>query len=130
PADHLYLHSFPTRRSSDLALCKSWQCATEFNQKSIGQDFVATDLKIIKMGLKYFKSRKRFDFSPHPFDVGNIFGLKTGLWQQSFSTQNLRIGQSQICVLLHLPPKLFPVLGSGCRKRFPFPCVVYRAETD
>jgi len=31
------------------------------------------------MGLNYFKSRKRFDFSPHPFDVGNILGLKWGM---------------------------------------------------
>jgi len=36
------------------------------------------------MGLKYFKSRKRFDFSPHPFDVGNIFGLKTGYGDNHF----------------------------------------------
>lgn len=36
------------------------------------------------MGLKYFKSSKRFDFSPHPFDVGNIFGLKTGYGDNHF----------------------------------------------
>lgn len=36
------------------------------------------------MGLKYFKSRKRFDFSPYPFDVGNIFGLKTGYGDNHF----------------------------------------------
>ena len=29
-----------------------------------GQDVVTTDLRIITMGLNYFKSRKRLDFSP------------------------------------------------------------------
>ncbi|HAU55189.1 MAG TPA: hypothetical protein DHU90_03805 [Sphingobacterium sp.] len=36
------------------------------------------------MGLNYFKSRKRFDFSPHPFDVGNILGLKRGYGNNHF----------------------------------------------
>ncbi len=36
------------------------------------------------MGLNYFKSRKRLDFSPHPFDVGNILGLKRGYGNNHF----------------------------------------------
>lgn len=36
------------------------------------------------MGLNYFKSRKRFDFSPHPFDAGNILGLKRGYGNNHF----------------------------------------------
>src|SRR5690606_11105698 len=46
--------------------------------------FVTTDLRIITMGLNYFKSRKRFDFCPHPFDVGNILGLKRGYGNNHF----------------------------------------------
>lgn len=34
--------------------------------------------------VKYFKSRKRFDFSPHSFDVGNILGLKRGYGNNHF----------------------------------------------
>jgi hypothetical protein len=26
------------------------------------------------MSKKYFKHRKKFDFTPHPFDIGNHFG--------------------------------------------------------
>ena len=36
------------------------------------------------MGLNYFKSRKRLDFSPHPFDVVNILGLKRGYGNNHF----------------------------------------------
>src|SRR5690606_9545605 len=36
------------------------------------------------MGLNYFKSRKRLDFSPHPFDVSNILGLKRGYGNNHF----------------------------------------------
>jgi len=36
------------------------------------------------MGLNYFKSRKRLDFSPHLFDVRNILGLKRGYGNNHF----------------------------------------------
>jgi hypothetical protein len=41
------------------------------------------------MELNYFESRKPFDFSPHPFDAGDILGLKRGIRQQPFFTQSI-----------------------------------------
>lgn len=32
----------------------------------------------------YFKARKAFDFNPHPFDLGNILGLKMGYEDNHF----------------------------------------------
>lgn len=36
------------------------------------------------MSAIYFKARKAFDFSPHPFDLGNILGLKMGYEDNHF----------------------------------------------
>ncbi|MGJ1348482.1 hypothetical protein ACR789_18475 [Sphingobacterium siyangense] len=36
------------------------------------------------MSAIYFKARKAFDFSPHPFELGNILGLKKGYEDNHF----------------------------------------------
>ena len=36
------------------------------------------------MTATYFKARKTFDFNPHPFDLGNILGLKMGYEDNHF----------------------------------------------
>lgn len=36
------------------------------------------------MATHYFKARSAFDFNPHPFELGNIFGLKKGYEDNHF----------------------------------------------
>jgi len=52
----------------------------------------------------YFKPRKIFDFSPHPFDLGNILGLKKGYEDNHFllKVYNLDDGSFYDYYLYHL----------------------------
>src|SRR5690554_384071 len=80
-------------------------------------------------GIYYFKSRKRFDFWPHPFDVGNILGLKRGYCNNHFLLKIYVIDNAEFEDYYTYHLNYFLSKGQGAEKEF-LSYVWYRAETD
>jgi hypothetical protein len=70
------------------------------------------------MGLNYFKSRKRFDFSPHPFDVGNILGLKRGYGNNHFLLKIYGLDKTEFENYYTYHLNYFLSKGQGAEKEF------------
>jgi len=70
------------------------------------------------MGPNYFKSRKPFDFSPHPFDVGNILGLKKGYGNNHFLLKIYGLDRAAFGDYYTYHLNYFQSTGQGTEKEF------------
>lgn len=70
------------------------------------------------MTATYFKARKAFDFNPHPFDLGNILGLKMGYEDNHFLLKIYELEKNVFQNYYHFHLEYYLSEGNRSEKEF------------